>query len=252
MKLVVTSPMYWPNLAAAQEKAWLYLASARKAGVESSQLRPYGIGSTFYHGTAAMRVYEQIQVLKQFESEGEFTHVLFSDAWDVLFVQPLEVLVEKYNKMGRPPFLVSACPRYFGFLDVHEADKFEHLFDLTKPFCFPATNFHIGEIGYIAEQLAKVPEGAHNESYAMIQAFEAGMELQMDHECEIFQEAGIHNVHRKGEGDPRGTCVRGGKVFNSVTGTEPCMVHFGGGYTSPETGKDESIKPWARELGIIE
>jgi hypothetical protein len=38
---------------------------------------------------------------------------------------------------------------------------------------------------------------------------------------------------------------------NTQTGSEPCLIHLCGGYTSPDTGKDADMIPWARRLGLI-
>ncbi len=141
--------------------------------------------------------------------------------------------------------LLGAGPQSMGFGDIHEPEIYVDLFDLSKPFPFPGS-MQIGEIAHVRSQLEKVPHGAHNESYAMVEAFRKGMEVVLDHECEIFQEGG---VHRGGEGT--GVELREGRIYNAITGTNPCMVHFGGGYVSPKTGKDDAIKPWAKALGII-
>ena len=244
MKLVVTCPMYWPTTKDAHDKAWLYLASAEKAGVAPEQLKPYGIGSAFYPGTATMRIYDQVQALDRFDEMG-FTHALFSDAWDMLFVQPLEVLVDKYRSLGSPPMLTGASPLKCGFGDVHEPELYEDLFDLTKPFPFP-TFFHISEIRHVRDQLKKIPKGAHNESYVLVEALRNGMEFVIDHGCEIFQECGVHHG-----GEGTGMVMKDRMVYNEITGSNPCMVHFGGGHVDPDTGKDAAMLPLAKALGIV-
>jgi len=36
-----------------------------------------------------------------------------------------------------------------------------------------------------------------------------------------------------------------------ATASRPCVLHLCGGYTDPETGKDDRLKPWAEKLGVL-
>jgi hypothetical protein len=67
----------------------------------------------------------------------------------------------------------------------------------------------------------------------------------LDSECQIFQVSDL-NLICSNNPTP-GT----NRLLNTVTGSHPCILHLSGGYTDPETGKDEALKPWARALGII-
>ncbi len=41
------------------------------------------------------------------------------------------------------------------------------------------------------------------------------------------------------------------RLFNVYTVSVPCVFHLCGGYSDPETGKDDRLVPWAEKLGIL-
>ena len=190
MKLVVTGPAYWKTREIVVERAWLYLASCEKYGVTGDMRRFYGIGATQYPGGAAMRVYGQLEFLKTIQNE--FTHVLFSDLWDVLFVRPIGDIIAGYEHMGSPALLMGGCGVERGFLDLHppETDRYLKLplFDHAERYRYPSTSFHIGEIGYLIDRFGRIETGHHNESRPIANAIADGiLEPVIDSRCEIFQ-----------------------------------------------------------------
>lgn len=239
MKIAVTCPMYWPTEVDARQKAWLYLASYKKFGVPPELFRPYGIGSTYFHGEFVMRVTGHIEHMKTLASE--FTHVLFSDAWDVLFIAPFEEILYRYAKMGSPQFLMGGATLQNGFYNLPDASPWIMYYDTSKTYCYPSPMFYIAEIPYAIDLLSRLDTSCtHDESVGYANAWKEGwFRPTVDHSCEIFQEQPINCV------------VREGRLYNTVTNTYPCMVHFGGGYTNPDTGKDDSVMPWAKQFGII-
>ncbi len=254
MKLMIDAATYWPDEEAARKKIWLYLKSAKKFGIPESDMRFYGLGAVQYQGMGYMRLNGQVDFLK--DHAEDFTHVLHSDAWDVLFIQPFEELRKRYEQMGRPEFLASAnlyCgnigdPQYDLEQDRHLV---EGLYDQTTPYRYVGSAMYIAEIPLVVEYLGRMirdgiergHEGRNrsDETWAYAEAWKEGwFRPQIDKTCQVFQN------------DLRDVIVKDGRAFNTYTGTYPCLLHVSGGYTSPETGKDDRVLPWAQQLGIVE
>lgn len=246
MKFAVIAPMYWDTEEHAKQKCWLYLRSCAWAGVTANMLRPYGMGAMQYPGSRRMRLTGQLEWLKVLRGSGEgFTHVLYSDAWDVIFVQPFSVMLAKYVRMGCPPLVMGAAPRECGhWLDLHppESDKYRHLFDAKLEYGMPSGVFEVGELGYIIDRLSWIdPMEEHNISRPILNAYLDGTltTSMLDTGCEIFQERGFHME------------MRDGQMYNPRTGSYPCMAHFSNGNPLPDCGQDKLMEPWAQRLGII-
>ena len=233
MKLLVDAPAYWPTEEMARSKAWLYLASAKKFGAEP---KLYGVGSTYYRGEVPMRLDGQIEFLKQYVDE--YTHVLFSDAWDVIFTAPLAEIVEKYTAFGRPECLIGGAIQN---LNAHPDNKYDEYFDMTKPYPYATTAMYIAEIPYVIDRFSRMDKSCtHDQTPAFIGGWiEGWFRPEIDYQCFLFQ-------------DKTDNCeLRNGRVYNTKTGTWPSMLHVSGDYMSPETGRDHKIVPWARGLGVI-
>lgn len=186
-----------------------------------------------------MRVTGHIEHMQRLQ--GEFTHVLFSDAWDVLFTAPLSEIISKYEQAGSPPFLLGACAATSGLMNIHDPSEYEHYFSSCL-YRYPSTSFYFAEIPYAIDTLSLLPGiSTHDESASYMQAIRGGwlQRVTMDHTCEIFQE------------QPEYCEIADGRLRNTHTGTSPCMIHLGGGYVDSEYGKDDTIRPWAEQLGIL-
>ena len=232
MKLLVDAPAYWQDESTARAKAWLYLASCKKFGIEPVL---YGVGSQHYVGEAAMRVDGQIEVLKAHSTS--HTHVLFTDAWDVIFLEPLAEIVRRYREFGSPPCLngaAAACQR----------QELAHHFDQTVPYPYITPAMYIGEIPYMLEVLTRMQEvnpGTHDQTPGFIQGWiEGWFSPVIDHDCKVF---GI---------DDENYGVLGGRVHNMRTGSYPCVFHADGRVsTNPDTGRDAILEPWAIATGVL-
>lgn len=239
VKFAVIAPAYWPTEEAARTRCWLYLASCKKFGIEPLL---YGIGTQQYPGNATMRVYGQLEYLRSISHQ--YTHVLFSDAWDVMFTQPLQEIISRYEFLDSPPFLMGGSGQSNDFLDLHPPESYEYMqlncFKTSGFYRFPSTTFWMGDIGYIRGQLSTVIEGAHNESLVIADAFKNGLLTPMiDTRCLIFQEKALFLE------------IKGGQLYNRGCNTYPCVSHFSHGHTDPVTGKDHLMLPWAKKLGIV-
>src|SRR5215471_16330839 len=168
MNIQVLAPTYWATQQLAESKCWLYLASCRKFGIVPTL---YGVGSTSYKGGGYMRMYGQMECASRMSDD--VTHILFSDAWDVLFLQPMDEIIRRYKLLGCPPWLIGATQ--WGFLDlnapeVHDAMALPY-FDTPHIYRWPSTTFWMGERKYIIEQISKIESQRHNETWEVYRAF---------------------------------------------------------------------------------
>lgn len=242
MKLMVTGPTYWPAEEEFRRKFWLYLRSCEKFGVTPDMQRFYGLGSTSYQGGAGMRIYGLLAFLK--EHSEDFTHVLFSHLWDCMFTAPIGEIVVKYQQFGSPPLLMGAANQDISDLHPPESDRYLPLFDTTKRYWYPAWSMYLAEIPYIVDRFDKIEKGFHNDCIPLLSALESKvLEPVYDHECEIFMTVTPETNELE--------IIENGYLHNWSTGTFPALAHFLIGDANQDTGKDASIIPWARKLGIV-
>jgi len=242
MKLLVTGPAYWATEAIFRKRFWLYLASCAKFGVTP---QVYGIGTEHYHGGATMRIYGLLEYLKTVDAS--YTHVLFSHLWDVIFVDSLSTIVDKYERFGRPPLLMGAARTgsLSNLFDIQspEINPYLPLFDMTERYPYPAWSMYIAEIPYLIDRLGRMETGHQNDSIPLFNALASKLlEPVYDRHCEIFQMMMV---------DTTEVYIPDGKVWNVINGTSPAMLHFQTIAADQETGRDEAIIPWARSLKII-
>lgn len=239
MKLLVTGPAYWPTEDMAQKKFWLYLSSCKKYGITPQF---YGPRTDHYYGGAGMRIYGLLDFLKTVGSD--YTHVLFSHLWDVLFTRPLPEIVAKYKYFGSPPLLMGAAKQDISDLHPPESDRYLPLWDTSGVYWYPAWSMYMAEIPYIVDRFGKIETGHYNDCVPLLNALESRvLEPMYDRQCEIFQTVI--------DGEPE-IDVMDGRAHNCLTGTYPAIIHFLLGDADQETGKDRFIIPWAKRLGIIE
>ena len=239
MKLLVAGPAYWPTEEITQKKFWLYLASCRKYGINPHL---YGPRTDRYEGGAKMRIYGLVDFLKTVDAS--YTHVLFSHVWDVLFTAPLPDVIAKYERFGSPPLLMGAAKQDISDIHPPESDRYLPLWDQTQRYWYPAWSMYLAEIPYILDRFAQIEKGYHNDCLPLLNALERRiLEPVYDRQCEIFQTV----IESNPEID-----VIAGRAYNSLTGTYPALIHFLLGESDQQTGKDKSIIPWARRLGILE
>lgn len=239
MKLLVNTAAYWPTEEIYLQKTWLYQASCRKFGITPLS---YGIGATRYEGNGAMRMDGQLDFLLA-NGKG-YTHVLFTDSWDVLFVAPLSEIISKYENMGSPPLLMNASSKWA----VNDPPIYVDAgYDESTPYRYPVGAAYIGEVQHIIDNFSRMDRSIKaDQAYAYNKAWKEGwFRPVMDNHCYLFQD----NVHFP----DRDVCmIRDGRIYNPLTETFPSVIHLAdGGYTNPETGKDDRIRPWAERLNII-
>lgn len=240
MKLMVFGAGVFGGSQEYLKKLWMFRASCEKFWVDC---KFYGTEQTQFPGYRRMKVELMIEFLEQ--DHGDVTHVMYTDTWDALITGPFSEICSKYDALGRPPILISA---YTQLGNVSDPKRYSGCWDLSKPYCYPCVGGYIAELPLIIETLKRMrdtlPEYG-DDCFLWYDAWYQGwFRPMLDSQCQIFQvrsEESTDVVRFKGV--PR--------IWNMVTDSYPCVLHFSGGYTDQVTGKDEQIIPWAKKLEII-
>ena len=232
--MVVVAPAFFPDEATRDARCWIFLRSCRNFDIP---VYLYGTPCAQYPGLTAMRISVLAEVLKTLSG---CRHVLVTDAWDAFFTAPLETIWERYEAAGSPPMLMAAS-RILGNVQDVDASPYRTSFDRTQTYPYPDNGGYIGERATIIEVLSNLDRSrSHDDTYAWIDAWKDNrFRPMLDYGHQIFQN-GVTECE-----------IRDGRLVNTVTNSFPCVLHFGGGYVSGETGKDDRMRPWARSLGII-
>jgi hypothetical protein len=250
MKLAVLTCAAFPSEGEARRKLWIFLRSCEKFNIDPIL---YGMGTQQFPGYKRMMLDMQLDALQKISNS--FTHVLFTDGWDAFFTTGLEEILFKYDKMGRPDFLASA---YIGLGNESDMSKYEGCFDESKTYRYPNRGGYLAELPtaiWAFQRMVDMPHQTGDDCFNWYEGWREGwFRPTLDHNCEIFQVSDVNakcemrfSLNAAGE---RTTEFKH-RVFNTVTGSNPCILHLSGGYADPETGKDETLKPWARALGVI-
>lgn len=231
MNLMVLTAAVWPTWDIAMDKLWIFIDSCAKFGIAPYF---YGTGHGF-PGYIAMKLDMQLDHLL---GVTDFTHVLYTDSWDAIFTAPLEEIIEKYKAMGSPPILSSA---YFGLGNESNLEKYSGCFQEGLVYRYPNVGGYMAEIPAIIEAFTRMNRDTGDDCFSWYDAWKEGwFRPELDSNCEIFQV-----TDENAQMDPNG------RLYNYVTSRNPCILHLCGGYTDPETGKDDRLKPWAEKLGIL-
>jgi len=231
VKLMVLTAAVWPSERVARAKLWIFLRSCEKFGITPHL---YGCGQPF-PGYIQMKLDMPIEYLSTHQAG--FTHVLYTDAWDAFFTGPLDEIIEKYKALGSPAFLSSA---YFGLGNESNPDKYSGCFDESLVYRYPNVGGYMGEIAVITNVFKHMDRRTGDDCFSWYDAWKEGwFRPMLDSNCEIFQVA-----HENTE-------VRDGRLYNTVTGSNPCILHISGGYMDPETGKDAEVSSWAKRVGVL-
>lgn len=234
MKLLVLTCAVFPSKEDAESKLWIYLKSCKKFGMDPVM---YGIGERF-PGYRAMKLDMQLDFLKSDPRVKDFTHALYTDAWDCFFTGSLEEIIRKYEALGSPKALYSCDWR---LANVSDADgQYPGLFDKSKRFCYPNVGGYLAEIPYLVDAFERMNKDTGDDCFSLYGAIKEGWyKVAYDFNCDIFQISSD-------------SCsIDNGRLKNDITGSHPCVYHLSGGYTDQVTGKDDRLIPWAKELGII-
>lgn len=238
VRLAIVSCGLFPTIEERNRKLWIFLRSCEKFNIKASF---YGLGKTF-PGYRAMMLDMQLDYLKLCRKN--VSHVLFTDAWDAFFCSDIGEIVTKYIDYGSPPIL---CSAYIGLGNESDMSKYEGCFDESIPYRYPNRGGYIAEVDAIIDAFDKMLSNTDLTGDDCMEWYrgwrEGWFRPKLDSECQIFQ---VSDVNAKAEMTTHGT-----RLKNTLTNSEPCILHLSGGYTDQETGKDHVMIPWARALEII-
>lgn len=208
----------------------LMLRSCRKYNIA---LRYFAFGKPCADW-AHLKIEEPLVAFEKLLKEG-FTHVLYSDSRDAFFTGGPEEIVLKYKAMGYPPCVVSA-ERACNPNDSYR----EHYPDPGTPYRFHNVGGYLALIPWMYGSFKRMVS-YFNRSGDDAEIWQWGwsegwFRPKIDSTCEIFQT----NTGWEGEVLE----VREGRLYNTITKTNPCVYHLPGGYTDPVRGKLEALLPW--------
>jgi hypothetical protein len=204
VKLAVITACFYPN----DEYIHWLRDSAKRFGI---LLMMYGIGED--GDWIKFKVTRLLEEARKLKGEG-YTHMLYVDGRDCIFLSDLGEVEWKYHAMHKPSVL-------FGWEPTG-----------ANAGCFIASlDFFLDRWQWMVDQ--HWPEG--DDQVWINRTIEQGrmMGANVDNACRIFYV-------------PNGECdVRNGRIR---VGEEcPVVAHFAGGYTDSQTGKDYRIAPvWER------
>jgi len=207
-----------PCLASTRDFIRMLDASAYRHGIE---LRPFGIGKPFVDWRH-MLMEHTVPVMKGLAGAG-LTHVLYVDGRDSVFMCGMEEIVEKYQALGAPPCLMS------------------HDDPIPRDTRVNAGGW-LAEIEFMVatwETLAATHGDDGDYQNWLWRAWPVAG-IACDTGCQVFQsiDEGI------------GIASNRGRFVNVVTGSQPCVLHFRGGYADPVNGREHRIRPVMEALGI--
>ena len=226
----------WPTREETHKRLWIFMKSCERFGISPTI---YGIGTKQFPGYRAMKLDMQLAFLKQLSPD--HTHVLYTDALDAFFTGPLDEIIESYKSYGSPAILSSAFFQLAN--ESNEMLNYPGCFDHSIFYRFPNVGGYMAEIPAIIEAFEKMllqSVQTNDDCFNWYLGWKEGwFRPVLDSRCDIW-----HISDNYAE-------VENGRLYNSFTKSNPCILHLSGGYTSQENGKDDRMIPWAKRLGII-
>ena len=249
--ITVSVPALFPNL----DPIWMLKTTADRFGY---QLRPYGQGE-IYKGWVDIKLYRLLEEARTCPT----SHILYTDARDAWFLSGPEEVAAKYNSLGCPPLMLSAQPDVFNTY----AKWYEGIdWDMSKRFRYIGTPGMLCEakmlawaLGWMLERRASGDWGdMPDDDPAWWNLFikEQPGKLVLEHNCDIFMNCGSYIPEGMWETPeaPHGVLriVGGNRVYNRLTSSYPCVLHFNGGASDALQGKWRDLEPYWRRLGNME
>jgi hypothetical protein len=221
------------------ETAWPIWRLQKSCDRFAIPLHPYGLGQT-YTDWPRIKITQMLEHFQQMKRTGA-THILYTDGRDSFFLSGLMEIKLKYFYVGAPGCLMATETECYPRCWL--ADRFP---DPGHHYRWLGSGQFMGELDYLIpmwqmlrdDYMDKVGED-QNEQGWMVQAFvdgKFGPQFVLDTECQVFQSAGNGDLADELQ-------VMDGRIYNALTQTFPCAIHFNGGYSDPVTGKDRVMKP---------
>src|SRR3990167_5340204 len=177
MTLAFIAPAFDPDPAKARLAAEPFAMSVERLGIN---VKLFGLGRAWSNWRT--RLQEALAVLHTLDT----THVLMTDAYDVLFMLPEPDIWEAYRQGGAPPLLLSAerdC-----WPDTSIAGNFPQY---EVPWRYPNGGGWMGERQYLLDHIPQVLECGDTENdqelWARAMLTERLPGAKLDHWCRVFQ-----------------------------------------------------------------
>lgn len=211
MSLAVITPAYYPN-----EEPLHYLR--RSCVIHDVALYPYGVGKP-WHGDIEAHFEGAPEAIRNLPSNVDL--VLFTDACDSFLLAGEKEIRRKFEQSACPVLLAAEQSLYpWGMDKIWERAK--HNFgESDSPWHFPNGGGWIGtpETLLVTLEMAKAREWPEAQG-KWIEQYSDGLSVSLDAWCQIFQTmSGEHSGAVK---------IERGKVTNTITGTNPCVIHWNG------------------------
>jgi hypothetical protein len=174
------------------------------------------------HGNSLIYVYNKLQELKD-----EYTHAIYSDGADTLFLKHWEVpnrIVYSSEKAVWPPtpYYHKAWDDYYTTglgKDVPRKGRWIYINGGNYSGSIPMMLEFFKRYGLINFANQDI-NGQDKHADAFFKAKQDGFPIHLDIDCEIFQTTGFE--------DPGDFSIENGKFKNNITGTYPCTLHGNG------------------------
>lgn len=213
-------------------------------------LQPYGIAPDAVQANwLDTKVVKFCEAARRWLADG-YTHCFYTDGRDSFMLCGMEEVIEKYQKMGAPPYLISCEDKAYPFFELGESFP-----DPGHPWRFLGAGQFMGEIKYMLDLWERLrplyinlPQDNHDQGWLQ-RAWADGeldrKEFVLDTGCQIFQTASVnrHGVEEPNHFELNNLEIRKGRVYNPHTDSWPCSLHLPGGYSDPETGKESVLIP---------
>lgn len=228
-----------------EDQIWMYLVSCRRFGINP---RLFGKG-TRYSGWVDIMLRQMMHAAMDCPT----SHMLYTDSSDAFFLAGLEEITEKYNAMGCPPLLIGADTQGFS---TYQAWYDKVPWNEEKPFKYFQVGGMLCEAKALYEAICWMFERNQSGDWGEMPGdnppwwcnfmVERPRELVIDHDCQIFQNC--TNVEQ--------SLVVAGvpelRIWNPITNSWPCVLHFQGGYSDQKTAKWYRMEKVWRMLGYKE
>lgn len=236
--ITVVSPCIYDSY----DPLWMFTTTCRRFGISPVY---YGFGDT-YGGWVDIMLRRLMGAAKECQT----SHMLYTDSRDAFFLAGMEEITEKYNAMGCPRLLMGAdCVGFSSYQEWYDKVPW----DKSKAFPYFQVGGKLCEAKALHEAIQWMFWRDHSGDWGKMPGdnppwwcnfmVERPGELTIDHECQIFQNATMCMDS---------LAVDEGRVVNVATVSQPCIIHFNGGYTDRRTGKWDRMQPMWRKLGYTE
>lgn len=215
-------------------------------------LKPYGLGNGF-GGWIHIKVTLFLEAAKRFRKEG-YTHAFYTDGRDSIMLCGAAEIIRKYSDMDKPEYLISCEDECYPFRE--RSGEFP---DPGHNWRYIGAGQFICSLDYaidmwdtLMKKYRDIPEENHDQGWLQLGYLDGVLDRNqfvLDTGCNIFQ-CVREKIGRPLE-DSNLWLESTNRIYNKVTKSWPCALHFPGGYSDPETGKDYILVPVLQRLGWL-